>query len=154
MANYAFIDDNNVVVDLITGRDEDDLVEGITSWEEHYGEIRGMRCLRFSMNTYGNVHINGKEPFRYNPAMIGGVYDEERDAFITPKPPEYHGRTVTLNPETLAWDEDQPWPDDGYCYKWDHEVRVWYKAGPDTPVPDTTKNWVHETESGGWVEAD
>lgn len=154
MANYAFIDENNVVVDLITGRDEDDLPEGITSWEEHYGEIRGMRCVRYSINTHGNVHTHGKQPFRYNPAIIGGTYDEERDGFIEPYPHVHAGRTFSLDEETLRWEEDYPKPNDGYCYKWDKDVLVWARYGPDEPVPDKNKNWVHETESGGWVEAD
>lgn len=40
MAHYAFLDNNNVVTEVITGRDEDDLAEGIASWEEHYSSFR------------------------------------------------------------------------------------------------------------------
>ena len=38
MAHYAFLDDNNVVILVIVGRDENDLPDGITSWEDYYGE--------------------------------------------------------------------------------------------------------------------
>ena len=153
MANYAFVDENNIVVDIITGRDENDLPNGISSWEEHYGEIHGLRCLRYSANTHGNVHVHGKDPFRYNPAIVGGVYDEQRDAFIAPQPaPECSGPPWVLNQDTLCWEEQVPKPNDGYGYRWDSVVDIWFRVGPSEPVPDTTKNWAYEPENNGWVE--
>ena len=56
MAHYAFINEDNIVVDVISGRNENDLADGITSWEDYYGEVFGLRCLRTSYNTMGNVH--------------------------------------------------------------------------------------------------
>jgi hypothetical protein len=100
MAHYAFIDDDNLVIEVITGRDEDDLAKGVTSWEEYYGAFRGQRCLQTSYNTLGGVHYTTDEEgnrvtsedqskaFRKNYAGIGYTYDEERDAFISPKPGE------------------------------------------------------------------
>lgn len=76
MAHYAFLDENNVVVQVIVGRDEDEVVDGISDWEEYYGNLMGMRCVRTSYNS--NI--------RYNFAALGGTYDEENDAFIPPKP--------------------------------------------------------------------
>lgn len=153
MANYAFVDENNIVVDVITGRDEDDLPEGISSWEEHYGELREMRCLRYSANTHGNVHAHGKKPFRYNPAAIGGRYDPERDAFIEPAPPsQCSGPDWVLNHHTLSWEEDPPRPTDGFCYRWDDVVGIWFRVGPDDPVPDTTKNWAWDLDTNEWIE--
>lgn len=153
MANYAFLDENNIVVDVITGRDEDDLEEGIQNWEDHYGELRGMRCLRYSANTHGNVHAYGKQPFRYNPATIGGRYDDERDAFIYPEPTNScSGPPLYLNEETLTWEPSEPFPLDGHAYRWDDLVGIWFRVGPDQPVPDATKNWAYEPENLGWVE--
>ena len=64
MAHYAFLDSNNVVTEVITGRDEDDLATGITSWEEHYSSFRnGQRCIRTSYNN------NIRKQF----AQVGGV---------------------------------------------------------------------------------
>ena len=74
MAHYAFLDANNVVVQVIAGRDEDEIVNGISDWETYYGNIRGQRCVRTSYN--GN--IRGKY------AGIGDTYDEANDVFVAP----------------------------------------------------------------------
>jgi hypothetical protein len=80
MAHYAFLDDNNIVTEVIVGRDEWEEVDGITDWEKAYGDYRGQRCLRTSYN--GNI--------RYNYAGIGYTYDPIDDAFIAPMPPCGH----------------------------------------------------------------
>lgn len=76
MAHYAFLDENNVVTEVIVGRDEFEEVEGITDWEQAYSEVRGQACKRTSYN--GNI--------RYNYAGIGYTYDPIDDAFIPPMP--------------------------------------------------------------------
>ena len=76
MAHYAFLDENNVVTEVITGRDETEVVDGITDWEKAYGDYRGQKCVRTSYN--GNI--------RYNYAGIGFTYDPIDDAFISPAP--------------------------------------------------------------------
>ena len=88
MAHYAFIDEDNVVVWVITGRDEDDLdalPEGFASWEAYYGHKRGMTCLRTSYNTIDGEHVLGGTPFRENYAATGYTYDPDLDAFIRPE---------------------------------------------------------------------
>jgi len=74
MAHYAFLDDNNVVTEVITGKDETELIEGLDP-ETWYGNYRGQKCVRTSYN--GNI--------RYNYAGIGFTYDPIDDAFIAPK---------------------------------------------------------------------
>jgi len=54
MAHYALLDDDNIVARVIVGRDEDDLEDGITSWEDYYGAFHGQTCRRTSYNTHGN----------------------------------------------------------------------------------------------------
>jgi hypothetical protein len=78
MAHYAFLDENNVVTEVIVGRHEWEVVDGISDWEEWYGNFRGQRCLRTSYN--GNIRG------RY--AGIGYTYDETLDEFIAPPEPE------------------------------------------------------------------
>ena len=73
MAHYAFLDENNVVTEVITGIDETELIEGLSA-EEFYGNLRNQRCVRTSYNA--NI--------RKNYAGIGYTYDEARDAFIPP----------------------------------------------------------------------
>jgi hypothetical protein len=100
MAHYAFIDDTGTVLEVIPGRDEWEIVDGITDWEAYYTTKReGLRALRTSYNTVGNKHITGGVPYRGNYAGIGYTYDETLDAFIPTKPSE----TAVLDPETLLW---------------------------------------------------
>lgn len=108
MAHYAFLDDNNIVTEVIVGRDEDDLAEGVTSWEEYYGAVRGQRCLQTSYNTRFGQHLKGGEPFRGNYAGIGFTYREDLDAFIDPKPPAVPEQGIidwVLDEETFQWVE-------------------------------------------------
>jgi hypothetical protein len=97
MAHYAFLNEDNIVVEVIVGKDEDEL--GI-DWEKYYGDFRGQVCKRTSYNTYSNTHKNGGIPYRGNYAGVGYYYDENLDAFIPPKPSE----NCTLNTSTFSWD--------------------------------------------------
>lgn len=119
MAHYAFLDKNNVVTEVITGIDETELIEGLHP-EIWYGNFRGQVCKRTSYNTQGGVNLIGGEPFRKNYAVIGGSYDEARDAFIPPKPyPSW-----ILNEETCQWDSPIPYPSEGY-WRWSEETLSW-----------------------------
>jgi hypothetical protein len=85
MAHYAFLDDNNVVTEVIVGIDETETIEGQDA-ETWYGAVRGLKCLRTS--------YNGK--IRYNYAGIGDTYDPIDDAFIGAMPECGHDE-LTLN---------------------------------------------------------
>ena len=85
MAHYAFINSENVVVEVITGRDEWETVDGITDWEAYYTTKReGLRAIRTSYNTRNGEHVTGGVPFRGTYAGIGYTYDEELDVFVPP----------------------------------------------------------------------
>jgi len=121
MAHYAFLDENNVVTEVIVGKDEDELLEGLTP-EEWYGNFRGQRCVRTSYNTLGGKsRVEGKAPFRKNYAGIGFTYDETRDAFIPPK----RFDSWTFNEETCLWEAPIPKPNDGNLYEWDEPTQSW-----------------------------
>lgn len=81
MAHYAFLDETNTVVEVIVGRDE---TEGV-DWEQHYGQLRGLRCMRTSYNTRDGIHILGGVPFRGTYAGIGYTYDPVADVFLPPQ---------------------------------------------------------------------
>lgn len=121
MAHYALLNADNVVLQVITGRDEDDLPEGITDWETYYGNRHGTACKRTSYNTVGNQHTLGGTPFRGNYAGIGYTYDEDRDAFIPPSP----FASWTLDEATLSWEPPVPYPTDGQRYEWDEDTLTW-----------------------------
>ena len=128
MAHYAYIDENNIVVSVITGRDEDDLAPGVTSWEEYYGAQRpGLTCLRTSYNTRANQHSGGGTPFRGNYAGKGYTYYEEEDVFVPPQPyPSW-----VLSPETVNWEAPVAYPEDGEQYVWNEETGAWDAVSPE-----------------------
>ena len=73
MAHYAFLDENNIVTEVIVGIDETELIEGLST-EEWYGNFRGQKCVRTSYS--GNI--------RGVYAGIGFTYDEVNDVFVAP----------------------------------------------------------------------
>ncbi len=111
MAHYAFLDENNIVTEVIVGIDENELIEGKKP-EAWYGEFRNQRCIRTSYNA--NI--------RKNYAGIGYRYDDDRDAFIPPKPyPSW-----VLNEETCRWEAPILMPkEEGVMYAWNEENQTW-----------------------------
>jgi hypothetical protein len=128
MGHYAFLDENNVVTEVIVGRNEEEVVDGISDWETHYGEFRGQVCKRTSYNTAAGVHNNGGTPYRFNYAGIGYTFDETKGtdgAFIPPKPfPSW-----ILDEETCGWNPPVAYPEvdpeDPIMYTWDEDTNSW-----------------------------
>ena len=118
MAHYAFLNMQNIVTEVIVGKDETD---GPTNWEMHYGNFREQVCKRTSYNTRGGIHSEGGVPFRKNYAGIGYTYDFARDAFIPPKPFD----SWTLNENSCLWEAPVAMPDDGQQYSWNEETTSW-----------------------------
>ena len=118
MAHYAFLNTNNIVTEVIVGKDEGE--DGI-NWEQHYGEFRGQTCKRTSYNTSGGVHTSGGTPYRKNYAGIGYSYDSNRDAFIPPKP----FASWSLNEASCVWEAPTQKPTDGKIYSWNEEQLAW-----------------------------
>jgi hypothetical protein len=97
MAHYAFLDENNIVIEVITGIDETETIEGLDT-ETWYGNFRNQTCKRTSYNA----------KIRGNYAGIGMTYLPLEDIFIQPK---CHDEAV-LNAKTAKWD----------CENVDHEA--------------------------------
>ena len=114
MAHYAFLDENNIVIEVITGIDETELIEGLEP-ETWYGNLRGQVCKRTSYN--GNI--------RKNYAGLGFTYDPLRDAFIPPKPFD----SWILEEETCNWRAPIDYPSDGNIYVWNEESFSWQLFG-------------------------
>ena len=127
MAHYAFLDENKIVTHVIVGKEEGE--DGI-DWEEHYGNFVGQTCKRTSYNTLGGVHSNNGEPFRKTYAGIGFFYDDQRDAFVPPKPYD----SWILNEDSCLWESPIPKPQDTETiyHFWNEEL---YQT-------DNTKGWV------------
>lgn len=117
MAYYAFLDENNIVTEVIPGKDEGE--DGV-DWEVWYGNFRGQVCKRTSWNTIGNVHKNDGIPFRGNYAGIGYTYRADIDAFVPPQP--FPSWTLDANAQ---WQAPVSYPTDGAMYLWDEATTAW-----------------------------
>jgi hypothetical protein len=118
MAHYAFLDNNKIVTEVITGKEEWE--DGI-DWEQWYGNFRSQICKRTSYNTSAGIHNNGSTPFRKNYAGIGYTFDSTRDAFIPPKP----YASWVLVEETCQWKAPVDMPTDDKKYSWNEETTSW-----------------------------
>lgn len=118
MAHYAFLDENNTVIEVIVGKDEN---EDGGDWERRYANIKGYACKRTSYNTQNGQHLYNGVPFRKNYAGVGYQYDPVLDAFIPPKP----FNSWLLNVQTCNWEAPVPLPDFENSYIWDEEKLKW-----------------------------
>lgn len=119
MAHYAFLNENNIVTEVIVGIDETELIEGKNP-EDWYGEFRQQVCKRTSYN--GNI--------RKNYAGIGYIFDAQRDAFIAPKP----FASWILNEDSCRWESPVVYPTDGFTYNWDEATTSWQLAEFQKPT--------------------
>jgi len=111
MAHYAFLDENNVVTEVITGIDETELIEGLDT-ETWYGNFRGQVCKRTSYN----------HSIRKQYAGIGFTYDAVNDVFIAPQPYPSWALDNDFN-----WQPPTPRPEEGLWY-WDEDNLSWIEV--------------------------
>jgi len=112
MAHYAFLDINNIVTEVITGKDETELIDGLTP-EKWYSNFRGQTCKRTSYNNN----------YRKNYAGIGYTFNQDLDAFIAPKPyPSW-----ILDESTCQWEAPVNKPEDFMTkyYFWNESKTIW-----------------------------
>jgi len=126
MASFAKIGLNNKVIEVLSVHNNE-LLDSNGVEQENIGidfltKLTGWAIWKqTSYNTIGGVHSSGGTPFRKNHAGIGYTYDEDRDAFIPPKPyPSW-----TLNETTCIWEAPVAKPDDGQRYSWNEETQQW-----------------------------
>lgn len=126
MSHFAKLDENNVVIFVTVGRQEDD------GKEADLCARTGDRYVQTSYNTRGGVHYgpdgqpsaDQSKALRKNYAGLGYTYDEQRDAFIPPQPfPSW-----ILDEETCWWNAPVPYPTDGGEYSWDEASGTWVVA--------------------------
>jgi len=110
MAHYAFLDSNNVVTEVIVGKNEGE--DGI-DWEQWYGDFRGQVCKRTSYNN--NI--------RKNYAGVGYTYREDIDAFVPPQP--YASWILDANAQ---WQPPVAIPTDDKMYLWNEETLSWVEV--------------------------
>ena len=111
MAHYAYLDDNNVVVAVIVGKDESELIDGLDT-ETYYAQNTPYTVKRTSYN--GTI--------RKNYAGIGYTFDGI--GFAAPQP----FASWSLNSETYLWEAPTPMPTDGARYTWDEATTSWVEV--------------------------
>ena len=116
MAHYAFLDENNIVTEVIVGIDETELIEGLDT-ETWYGNFRGQVCKRTSYN--GNI--------RKNYAGIGYTYDPTADHFFAPQP--YPSWILDAD---AKWQAPVPRPiEEEKLFTWDESTLSWKEVTND-----------------------
>lgn len=115
MAHYAWLDKNNLVVNVTVGVDEDVVQQGIggstEAWEAFYSQATGHTIKRTSYNN------NIRKQF----AGIGYTYDAVNDLFIAPQP--YPSWLLDKN---FDWQPPTPRPE-GLGWYWDEDSLSWRK---------------------------
>ena len=123
MAHFALVNENNEVINVVVVDDS----------QEHRGHeflfqdlgFQGGTWIKTSYNTKHNIHANGGTPLRKNYAVVGGLYDPDRDAFYFKQP---HPSWI-LNEETCEWEAPVPFPtDESKLWKWDETSLNWIET--------------------------
>lgn len=145
MAHYAWLDENNIVLNVQSGIDETELLNGeVVDWEEKYLEIAKKlnsnvaSVKRTSYNTLNKIHMNHEtgeasdtpeKSFRGNYAQIGGEYLPDKDIFV--HVPLF--ASWVLDEDTASWEPPIPIPDDYEVtpYHWDEETTSWVEGDYD-----------------------
>ena len=126
MASFAKIGLNSKVIEVLSVHNNE-LLDANGVEQENIGidfltKLTGWAIWKqTSYNTFGGIHTLGGTPLRKNHAGIGYTYDEDRNAFIPPKP--YN--SWTLNETTCQWEAPVVKPDDSQRYSWNEETQQW-----------------------------
>mgnify|MGYP003348311781 CR=1 FL=1 len=115
MAHFAELDENNIVLRVIVVHNNELIDEN--GVEQEYIGIQF--CQNLLGGTWKQTSYNGK--IRKNYAGIGFIYDEQRDAFIPPKP----FNSWVLDEPTCNWKAPVPRPEGNDPYSWDEETVSW-----------------------------
>ena len=156
MAHFAKLGINSKVIGVEVVADADcqnaDGVEDETVGIQFLENIHGWPLWkRTSYNTTANTHKLGGTPFRKNYAGIGHTYDEDRDAFIPPKPfaswilDETKG--IWGSPVTYPTVEEYGDPAKNYDISWEEANTRWTATDQETP----TGNFRWDASASAWV---
>ena len=112
MAHFAILKAGNIVEQVV-----------VVSNDIAINEQAGIEFLR---NLYKDKHLpiiqtSYNNNIRKNYASIGYQYDQQRDAFIAPKP--YN--SWILNEQTCQWEAPVAGPVDGKLYNWNETTKNW-----------------------------
>lgn len=115
MAHFAKIDENNIVTQVVVVENKD--TADASGVEKEY--IGAAHLEKILGGTWKQTSYNGN--LRKNYAGIGYIFDEQRNAFIPPKP----FNSWVLVEETCQWKAPVDMPNDGQMYTWDEDSTSW-----------------------------
>tara|TARA_R100001086_G_C11801763_1_gene249030 strand:+ start:201 stop:569 length:369 start_codon:yes stop_codon:yes gene_type:complete len=116
MAHFAKIGLNNKVINVVSVHNNELLdANGVEQ------EVLGCQFLEGITGWAVWKQTSYNANFRKHFAGIGYTYDEDRDAFIAPKP----FNSWVLNEETCNWEAPVAKPDDENKYIWSEENQQW-----------------------------
>ena len=116
MATFAKIGLNNKVIEVLSVHNNELLdSNGVEQ------EVNGIDFLTKLTGWSIWVQTSYNNNFRKNHAGIGYTYDEDRDAFISPKP----YASWILNEDTCQWEAPVAYPDDDNKYTWNETNQTW-----------------------------
>ena len=121
MAHFSKLDSENKVLKVLVV--SNDIVTTEQDGVDFLNNLHNSNNVwkQTSYNTYGGQHRLGGTPFRKNYAGIGYTYDEDKDAFIPPKP--YN--SWILNETTCLWVAPVQYPTDNQDYIWNETSQTW-----------------------------
>jgi len=115
MAHFAELDENNIVLRVIVIHNNE-----CKDQDGNENEVIGaLFCHNLLGGRWKQTSYNSR--IRKNYAGLDYKYDEQKDAFIPPKPYVSH----VLNEETCRWEPPVPYPTDGKIYNWNEETLSW-----------------------------
>ena len=117
MAHFCKLGVGNIVEAVHLVKNE--VITDNTGNEQQQLGVDFLNNLYGTRDVWKQTSYNGN--FRKNYAGKGYTYDQERDAFIPPKP----FNSWTLNEETCLWEAPTAYPDDGKFYNWNEENQTW-----------------------------
>ena len=130
MASFAKIGLNNKVIEVQSVVNEvlhdSNGVEQEVNGIDFLTKLTGWSIwVQTSYNTKHGVHSSGGTPLRKNHAGIRMTYDQDRDAFISPKP----FNSWVLNETSCAWEAPVAIPteelEDNQYYSWKESIVNW-----------------------------
>lgn len=120
MANFAKLDNNNVVIGV--NAIDNNVIDNLPFPES---EPVGIQFLTEWSGGYTNwKQTSYNANFRKNFAAIGYTYSSNLDAFVPPKPyPSW-----LLDTNICQWEPPVPYPSTGGPYGWDEATKSWVAA--------------------------
>jgi hypothetical protein len=129
MAHFAILKAGNIVDQVVVVSNDIAITEqaGIVFLRNLYKD-QHLPVIQTSYNTYGGANLLGGTQLRKNFASVGYQYDQQRDAFIAPKP----FNSWLLDEDKAEWKAPVDMPTDDKKYTWNEDTLAWVEVTEET----------------------